>query len=52
VYSYRDASGKGFQNRVTDFSNKLYEEMPIHVFYDPLNSCESVALESSLYRVG
>jgi hypothetical protein len=52
VYSYRDSSGKGFQNRVTDFSNKLYEEMPIHVFYDPLNSCESAALESSLYRVG
>ena len=52
VYSYRDASGKDFQNRVTDFSNKLYEEMPINVFYDPLNSCESAALESSLYRVG
>lgn len=51
-YRYRDASGKGFQNRATDFSNKLYEEMPIHVFYDPLNSCESAALESSLYRVG
>jgi hypothetical protein len=24
---------KGFQNRVMDFSNKLYEEMLIHVFY-------------------
>ncbi|MGC1482900.1 MAG: hypothetical protein WA789_03815 [Candidatus Acidiferrum sp.] len=52
VYSYRDASGNGFQNRVADFSKKLYEEMPIHVFYDPLNSRESAALESSLYRIG
>jgi hypothetical protein len=52
VYTYRDAAGNGFKNRATDFSNRLYEEMPIHVFYDPLNSCESAALESSLYRVG
>jgi hypothetical protein len=52
VYSYRDGSGTGFANRATDFSNKLYEEMPIHVFYDPLKSRESAALEGSLYRVG
>jgi hypothetical protein len=52
VYSYRDGSGCGFQNRSTDFSNKLYEEMSIHVFYDPLHSRESAALEGSLYRVG
>lgn len=52
VYSYRDGSGSGFQNRATDFSNKLYEEMSIHVFYDPLDSRESAALEGSLYRIG
>lgn len=52
VYSYRDGRGSGFQNRATDFSNKLYEEMSIHVFFDPLNSRESAALEGSLYRVG
>jgi hypothetical protein len=51
VYTYRDASGNGFQNRATDFSNRLYEEMPIHVFYDSLSSCESAALESSLFRI-
>jgi hypothetical protein len=51
VYSYGDGSGSGFQNRATDFSNKLYEEMSIHVFYDPLNSRESAALEGSLYRI-
>jgi hypothetical protein len=51
-YNYRDASGAGFQNWATDFSNKLYEEMPIHIFYDPLNPSESAALESSLYRLG
>jgi hypothetical protein len=52
TYSYRDATGNGIQNRATDFSGRLYEEMPIHVFYDPANSRISAALESSLYRVG
>jgi hypothetical protein len=47
--SYRDASGNGFQNRATDFSNTLHEEMPIHVFYDSLDSRESAVLEGSLY---
>jgi hypothetical protein len=51
AYRYRDASGTGFQNRATDFSNKLYEEMPLHVFYDPFNPSESAALESSLFRI-
>jgi hypothetical protein len=51
VYSYRDGRGSGFQNRATDFSSKLYEDMFIHVFYDPLDSRESAALEGSLYRV-
>jgi hypothetical protein len=49
VYSYSDARGSSFQNRATDFSNKLYEEMSIHVFYDPLDSRKSAALEGSLY---
>ena len=52
VYRYRDLGGKLFQNCATDFSNTLYEDMPLHVFYDQLDSCESAALESSLYRVG
>jgi hypothetical protein len=52
VYSYRDGGGSSFQNRAIDFSNKLYEEMSIHVFYDPLNPRESAALEGSLYLVG
>lgn len=51
VYRYRDRSGSGFENRATDFSNKLYEEMSIHVFYNPLDSRESAALEGSLYQV-
>jgi hypothetical protein len=52
VYRYRDLGGKLFQNCATDFSNTLYEDMPLHVFYDQLDSCESAALESSFYRVG
>jgi hypothetical protein len=52
TYSYRDATGDGIQNRATDFSSRLYEEMPVRVFYDPTNSRMSAALESSLYRVG
>lgn len=51
VYSYRDVTGKGFQNRATDFSKKLYEEMPIHIFYDSLDPRRSAVLESSLYRI-
>jgi hypothetical protein len=51
VYRYRDASGADFQNRATDFSNKLYEEMSIHIFYDPYSPSESAALESSLFRI-
>lgn len=51
VYGYRDVSGNSFQNRVTDFSNQLFEQMPIRVFYNPLNSRESAALESSLYSL-
>jgi hypothetical protein len=50
VYSYKDENGNGFQKRATDFSKKLYEEMPIHVFYNPLNSRESAVLEGSLFR--
>lgn len=51
IYSYRDASGVSFQKRATDFSEKFYEGMPIHIFYDPLNPSKSAALESSLYRL-
>jgi hypothetical protein len=51
VYSYHDASGNGFQNRATDFSNTLYEEMSIHVFYDSFDSHKSAVLEGSLYRI-
>ena len=50
VYIYNDAVGKGFQNRATDFSKKLYEEMPIHVFYNPLDSNESAVFEGSLFQ--
>ncbi len=50
VYSYGDGNGKSFQNRATDFSKKLYEEMPIHVFYNRLDSRESAVLEGSLFQ--
>jgi len=48
VYGYRDGSGNEFQNGATDFSKQLHEEMSIHVFYNPMNSRESAALEASL----
>lgn len=51
VYSYNDGNGKSVQNRATDFSKKLYEEMPIHVFYNPLDSRESAVLEGSLFQL-
>jgi len=52
VYRYRESMGSAYQFRVTDFSNKLCDQMPIHVFYEPLDSRMSAALESSLYRIG
>lgn len=51
VYSYSDKNGNGFQNRATDFSKKLYEDMPVHVFYDTNNSRASVILEGSLFQL-
>ena len=52
VYRFRDTGGATFSKSATDFSSKLYDEMPISVFYDPLNPSKCAALESSLYRVG
>jgi len=51
VYRYQDSVGNVHFSRVTDFSGKLCEQMPIHVFYNPLNSGISATLEGSLYRV-
>jgi hypothetical protein len=51
VYRYRDATGNSFQNRATDFSKKLYEEMSVHIFYNPLNPSENAVLEGSLYQI-
>lgn len=50
VYRYTHGNGNAFQSRATDFSRRLCEEMPIHVFYNPLNSRESAVLEGSLFR--
>jgi hypothetical protein len=51
VYAFQTASGRAFQNRVFDFSNNQFEQMPVHVFYDALDPSRNTALESSLYRV-
>lgn len=52
VYVFQTASGGRFQNRVFDFSKNQFEQMPVHVFYDPLNPSRSAALEASVYRIG
>lgn len=51
VYVFQAASGAAFQNRVFDFSKNQFEQMPVHVFYDPLDPSRSAALETSIYRV-
>jgi len=51
VYVFQTTSGRGFQKRVFDFSKNQFEQMPVHVFYDPLNPSRSAALEASVYRV-
>ena len=52
VYCFRDVLGHEFRNRVTDFSHGLYEEMPVSVFYKEDDPTQSVALESSIFRIG
>ncbi len=52
VYAFQAASGRAFQNRVFDFSKNQFEQMSVHVFYDPLDPSRSAALETSLHRVG
>jgi hypothetical protein len=52
VYVFQAASNGAFQNRVFDFSKNQFEQMPVHVFYDPLDPSRSAALEASVYRVG
>jgi hypothetical protein len=51
VYVFQSASGRAFQNRVFDFSKNQFEQMPVHVFYDPLDPSRSAALETSVYHV-
>ncbi|MGB9463458.1 MAG: hypothetical protein WCA94_21440, partial [Candidatus Acidiferrum sp.] len=50
-YSFRDFTGHGLAAKATDFSNHLYEGMPVSVFYDESDPARSVALESSLFRI-
>jgi hypothetical protein len=51
VYGFRDAVGRPSQSRVKDFTLKLYEQMPVSVFYDEDDPSQSAALESSLFRM-
>lgn len=51
TYGFRDAMGREFQNRATDFSHGLYEQMPVTVFHEPANPANSVVLESSLFKI-
>ena len=52
VYVFQAASDGAFQNRVFDFSKNQFEQMPVHVFYDPLDPSRSAAFEASVYRIG
>jgi len=52
VYTFQSVSGGAFQNRVLDFSKNQFEQMSVHVFYDPLDPSRSAALEASVYRAG
>jgi hypothetical protein len=51
-YSFRSLTGVEFRARTTDFSRRLYEGMPISVFYDELDPARSVALEASVFWIG
>lgn len=49
TYTFRDLVGRQFQTTATDFSRELYEEMPIHVFYDEQDPMRSAVLEARFF---
>lgn len=51
VYEFRDAAGNLHRHEMRDWSKKLYEEMPVTVFYEAHNPNHSVAMECALTRV-
>jgi hypothetical protein len=51
VYSFRPPSGSSLQRRCRDYSNDQFEQMPLHVFYDPTDPSRNAALESSVFRI-
>jgi hypothetical protein len=51
VYSFRTANGNSVQTRCRVYSNDQFEQMPLRVFYDPIDPSQNGALESPLYRV-
>jgi len=48
-YVFHDAGGRTFRKRATDFSLRLYEEMPVSVFYDEDDPARNMALEGSVF---
>lgn len=51
IYEFRDATGNLHRHEMRDWSKKLYEEMPVTVFYEAHNPNHSVAMECALTRV-
>jgi len=51
TYRFRNETGQDFQNKVTDFSRRLYEDMPVSVFYDEHDPSQSTTLESSVFLI-
>jgi hypothetical protein len=51
VYSFRPPHGSSLQRRCRDYSNDQFEQMPLHVFYDPMEPSRNAALESSVFRI-
>lgn len=51
IYEFRDAAGNLHRHEMRDWSKKLYEEMPVTVFYEAHNPNHSVAMECALTKV-
>jgi len=51
VYEFRDAAGNLHRHEMRDWSKKLYEKMPVTVFYEAHDPNHSVAMECALARV-
>jgi hypothetical protein len=51
LYEFALAPGVLVRGSVRDYTNSLYSEMPVNIFYDPERPSRGAVLEGSLFRI-